>query len=161
MRITWSVSFLLCTNIIGSTVLRCLVNSVSFIRLLGVSLVVIEWQTFSSSRHLTKYCACISSECSLTFGISASTCRCSTLDILWQPVAILRTSFYENWMFLYFVSPRFVLKCSIVDDRSPNSLVSHQWCILLLSPGLLKPVPISLISCGKTEVVECPGRKPR
>ena len=34
-----------------------LVHSVSFIRLLGVSLVVIEWQTFSGSRHLAKYCA--------------------------------------------------------------------------------------------------------
>ena len=44
--IAWSIYFLLSANIIGSTVLRCLVNSVSFIRLLGVSLVVMEWQTF-------------------------------------------------------------------------------------------------------------------
>ena len=40
---------------------------ISFIRLLGVSLVVMEWQTFPGSRHLAKYCADSSSECSLTF----------------------------------------------------------------------------------------------
>ena len=60
-----SVIFLLFANIIGSTVLRCLVNSVSFIRLLGVSLVVMEWQTFTGSRHLAKYGVDSSSECSL------------------------------------------------------------------------------------------------
>ena len=49
--------------IIGSTVLQCLVNSVSFIRLSGVYLVVIEWQTLSGSRHLAKYCAYSSPGC--------------------------------------------------------------------------------------------------
>ena len=100
MWIAWSVAFLLSANIIGSTVLGCLVNSVSFIRLLRVALVVVEWQTFSGSRHLDKYCAETSSECSLTFSILASTCRWSTLDILWQPVAILRAPFCVYWMFL-------------------------------------------------------------
>ena len=98
--IAWSVAFLLSANIIGFTVLRRLVNSVFFTRLLGVSLVVIECHTFSGSRHLAKYCADSGSECSLTFSISAYTCRWSTLDILWQPVAIPRASFCVYWMFL-------------------------------------------------------------
>ena len=98
--IAWSVSYLLSAGIIGSTVLRCLVYSVSFIRLLGVSIVVIEWQTFSGSRHLAKYCADSNSECSLTVIISASTCRWFTLDIFWQLVTIIRASFGVYGMFL-------------------------------------------------------------
>ena len=39
---------------------------------------VMEWQTFPGSRHLAKYYADSSSECSLTFSILASTCRWST-----------------------------------------------------------------------------------
>ena len=76
--IAWSVAFLSYAIIIGSTVLQCLVNSVSFIRLLEVSLVVMELLTFSGSRHLAKYCADKSSECSLTFSTFASACRWST-----------------------------------------------------------------------------------
>ena len=63
----WNLTFLLSANIIDSTVLQCLVKSVSFIRLLVVSLVVMEWQTFPGSRHLTRYCADSSSACSFTF----------------------------------------------------------------------------------------------
>ena len=37
---------------------------------------------FPGSRHLAKYCADSSTQCSLTFSIFASTCRWSTLDIL-------------------------------------------------------------------------------
>ena len=114
--IAWSVAFLLSANIIGSTVLRCLVNSVSFIRLLGVSLVVMEWQVFPGSRHLAKYCADSSSECSLTFSILASTCRWSTLDMLWQSVAILRASFCIYWMF-----------CSLCRVGLYSKQVQHSW----------------------------------
>ena len=39
------------------------------------SILVIEWLKLSGSRHLAKYCADSSYECSLTFSISASTCR--------------------------------------------------------------------------------------
>ena len=55
----WSASFLFFpfSTIIGSTVFRCLVYSVSFIYLSGVALVVMEWHTFLGSRHLVKYCA--------------------------------------------------------------------------------------------------------
>ena len=56
-------------------------------------------KTFPGSRHLANYCADSGSECSLSFSISASTCRWSTLDILWQPVAILRASLCIYWMF--------------------------------------------------------------
>ena len=88
-----SVGFLLYANILGSTVLRCLVKNVFFVRLLGVSLVVMEWQPFPGSRFLAKYCAESSSEWSFTISILGSTCRWSTLDILWQPIAIIRDSF--------------------------------------------------------------------
>ena len=74
MRIAWSVVFLSFAIISGSTALRCLVNRVSLIILLWGSLVVMEKVTFSGSRHLAKYCADSSSECSFTFNMSASTC---------------------------------------------------------------------------------------
>ena len=70
--IAWSVVFLSFAIISGSTALRCLVNRVSFIILLGGSLVVMEKLTFSGSRHLAKYCADSSSECSFTFSMFAS-----------------------------------------------------------------------------------------
>ena len=94
----WSVVFLSLFTIIGSTIFRCLVYSVSFICLSGMALVVMGWHTFPGSRHLAKYCADSNSECSLTFSISASVCRWSILDILWHPVAILRASFCVYWM---------------------------------------------------------------
>ena len=52
--IAWGVAFLSFVIIIGSIVLRGLVNSVTFIRLLGGggSIVVMELLTFSGSRHL-------------------------------------------------------------------------------------------------------------
>ena len=87
-------------TIIGSTVFRCLVYSLSFICLLEGVIVVVDWHTFPGSRHLTKYCADSGSECSLTFCISVSVCRWSILDILWQPVAILRASFCVYLIFL-------------------------------------------------------------
>ena len=61
-------------TISGSTALRCLVNRASFIILLGGSLVVMEKLTFSGCRHLAKYCADSSSECSFTFSMFASAC---------------------------------------------------------------------------------------
>ena len=94
------------------------------IRPFWVSLVVIEWQTFNGSIHLAKYCADSSSKCSITFSISASTCRWSTLDILWQPLAIHR---------VYIIC--FCRLCRVglytkqvqhIDDLSPHCLVSHQ-----------------------------------
>ena len=55
--IAWNVAFVSSANIIGFSVLRCLVNSVSFLRLLDVSLVVMELTVFSGSRHMAKYWA--------------------------------------------------------------------------------------------------------
>ena len=73
--IAWSVVFLSFAIISGSTALRCLVNRVSFIILLGGSLVVMEKLTFSCSRYLAKYCADSSYECSFTFSMFAFACR--------------------------------------------------------------------------------------
>ena len=85
--IAWSVVFLSFAIISGSTALRCLVNRGSFIILLGGSLVVMEKLTLSGSRHLAKYYADSSSECSFTFSRFASACRWSTMafcDIRWK-----------------------------------------------------------------------------
>ena len=70
-----------------------------FIRFLGASLLVLELLTFPGSKHLAKYFADSSCECSLTFSTFASMCRWSTSDILRQPVAILRDSLCVYWVF--------------------------------------------------------------
>ena len=49
-KLSGVLSFILSANIISSTVLRCLVNSVSFIRLLGVSIVVLGLADISRFR---------------------------------------------------------------------------------------------------------------
>ena len=114
--IAWRVAFLLSANIVGSTMLRCLVDSVSFIRLLEVSLVVIEWQKFSGSRHLAKYCADSSSECSLTFSISASTYKYqhwTSCDNQWQssePISVYNGCF-----------------CSLCRAGLYSKQVQHSW----------------------------------
>ena len=68
----------------SSGVGRYSVTELVRVRLLGVSLVVMEWQTFPGSRHLAEYCADSTSECSLIFSILVSACRWSiSCDSQW------------------------------------------------------------------------------
>ena len=81
---------------------------------------VMEWQTFPGSTHLANYCADSSSDCSLS--ILASTGHLVTAS--GNPQSLVLCILDVSVVCVAYVcTPN---RCSIVDDRCPNCLVSHQ-----------------------------------